>query len=317
MREINRVCSLFAGMGGIDLGFKQAGFKIVWANECDHDAAITYRVNFVDENLVEEDIRKVNPRVIPDFDILVAGFPCQPFSTAGLQRGFADPRGNLFFEISKVLDVKKPPIVFLENVENLIAHDNGKTFLVIYNTLAQFGYAVKYKVMDSQEYGNVPQHRKRIFIVGFLDYEQCERFSFPEPIERTVELNDIIDRSIKHDNIYYYDNSSKFYNELKTVVTDTKAVYRIYDRGLTHYPFYVCPTLTASMGLRKDRIPIIKDDFGIRKITPLECLALQGFPKDFMFKGISLNSAYKQCGNSVVVPVIRRIAKKIKESNNL
>ncbi len=314
MREINRVCSLFAGMGGIDLGFKQAGFKIVWANECDHDAATTYRVNFVDENLVEEDIRKVNPRVVPDFDILVAGFPCQPFSTAGLQRGFADPRGNLFFEISKVLDVKRPPIVFLENVENLIAHDNGKTFLVIYNTLAQFGYAVKYKVMDSQEYGNVPQHRKRIFIVGFLDYEQCERFSFPEPIERTVELNDIIDRSIKHDDIYYYDNTSKFYNELKNVVTDTKAVYRIYDRGLTHHPFYVCPTLTASMGLRKDRIPIIKDDFGIRKITPIECLALQGFPKDFMFKGISLNSAYKQCGNSVVVPVIRRIAEKIKES---
>ena len=156
MGKINRVCSLFAGMGGIDLGFQQAGFDIVWANEYDQEAAITYRINFVDEHLVEKDIRLVNPHDIPDFDVLVAGFPCQPFSTAGLQRGFADPRGNLFFEISKVLDVKRPRIVFLENVENLIAHDNGKTFLVIYNTLAQFGYAVKYKVMDSQEYYFAP-----------------------------------------------------------------------------------------------------------------------------------------------------------------
>lgn len=313
MNKRGRVCSLFSGMGGIDLGFKQAGFDIVWANENDHDAATTYRVNFGDKHLVEKDIREVNPHDIPDFDILVAGFPCQPFSTAGLQRGFDDPRGNLFFEIGRIIDIKRPPIVFLENVENLIAHDKGKTFLVIYNTLAQFGYAVKYKVLDSQEYGNVPQHRKRIFIVGFLDYEQCARFSFPEPIERTIELNDIIGRKIKHDDVYYYDNSSKFYQELKLVATDINAVYRIYDRGLVHHPFYVCPTLTASMGLRKDRVPIIKDDYGIRKITPLECLALQGFPKDFVFKGISLNSAYKQCGNSVVVPVIRRIAERIKE----
>ena len=309
-----RVCSLFSGIGGIDLGFQQAGFDIVWANEFDHDAVITYRVNLGGNHLVEKDIRQVNPYDIPDFDVLVAGFPCQPFSIAGMQRGFNDPRGNLFFEIGRVLDEKRPPVVFLENVENLVAHDNGKTFLVIYNTLAQFGYAVKYKVLDSQEYGNVPQRRKRIFIVAFLDYEQCARFNFPEPIGLKVELNDIIDRKVKHDDIYYYDNNSKFYNELKTVVTDTNAVYRIYDRGLAHHPFYVCPTLTASMGLRKDRIPIIKDDYGIRKITPLECLALQGFPKEFVFKGIPLNSAYKQCGNSVVVPVIRRIAEKIKES---
>ena len=309
-----KVASLFSGIGGIDLGFQQAGFDIVWANEFDHDAATTYRVNLGDKHLVEKDIRQVNPHDIPDFDVLVAGFPCQPFSIVGRQKGFDDPRGNLFFEIGRVIDIKRPPIVFLENVENLIEHDDGKTFLVIYNTLAQFGYAVKYKVLDSLEYGNVPQHRNRIFIVAFLDYDQCARFSFPEPIERTVQLNDILDRSVKHDDIYYYNASSFYYDEMLKTVTDKRALYKINDHGVSTRKNFICPTLTANMGTYPDRVPIIKDDYGIRKITPLECLALQGFPKDFVFKGISLNSAYKQCGNSVVVPVIRRIAEKIQES---
>lgn len=309
-----KVCSLFSGIGGIDLGFKQAGFDIVWANEFDHDAATTYRVNFGGNHLVEKDIRQVNPHDIPDFDVLVAGFPCQPFSIVGRQKGFDDPRGNLFFEIGRIIDIKRPPIVFLENVENLIEHDDGKTFLVIYNTLAQFGYAVKYKVLNSLEYGNVPQHRNRIFIVAFLDYDQCARFSFPEPIERTVQLNDILDRSVKHDDIYYYNASSFYYDEMVKTVTDKRALYKINDHGVSPKKNFICPTLTANMGTYPDRVPIIKDDFGIRKITPLECLALQGYPKEFIFKGISLNSAYKQCGNSVVVTVIRRIAEKIKEN---
>lgn len=311
-----KVCSLFSGIGGIDLGFKQAGFSIIWANEFDHDAATTYRVNFGDKHLVEKDIRQVNPHDIPDFDVLVAGFPCQPFSIVGRQKGFDDARGNLFFEIGRIIDIKRPSIVFLENVENLIEHDDGKTFLVIYNTLAQFGYAVKYKVLDSLEYGNVPQHRNRIFIVAFLDYDQCARFSFPGPIERTVQLNDILDRTVKHDDIYYYNASSFYYDEMVKTVTDKRVLYKINDHGVSPKKNFICPTLTANMGTYPDRVPIIKDDFGIRKITPLECLALQGFPKDFVFKGISLNSAYKQCGNSVVVPVIRRIAEKIKESHS-
>lgn len=308
-----KVCSLFSGIGGIDLGFQQAGFDIVWANEVDHDAATTYRVNFGDKHLVEKDIRQVNPHDIPEFDVLVAGFPCQPFSIVGRQKGFEDPRGNLFFEISRIVDIKRPRVIFLENVANLIHHDNGKTFLVIYNTLAQFGYAVKYKVLDSQDYGNIPQRRKRIYIVAFLDYNQCDEFSFPEPIKRTMQLNDILDRSLKHDAIYYYNERSFYYNEMLKKVTDKQSIHIITDRGVSK-KYNICQTLIANMGTFPDRVPIIKDDFGIRKITPLECLALQGFPKDFVFKGIPLNSAYKQCGNSVVVPLIRRIAEKIKEN---
>ena len=124
-----RVASLFSGIGGIDLGFQQAGFDIVWANEFDKDAARTYRKNLGGEHLVEKDIRAVDVTSIPDFDVLVAGFPCQPFSSAGKQKGFQDPRGNLFFEIARVVEAKRPSVVFLENVSNLVQHDDGKTFL--------------------------------------------------------------------------------------------------------------------------------------------------------------------------------------------
>lgn len=305
-----RVCSLFSGIGGIDLGFKQAGFDIAWANEIDHDAATTYRVNFGGECLVEKDIRQVDPHDIPDFDVLVAGFPCQPFSIAGRQKGFKDKRGNLFFEIARIIDVKRPKVVFLENVANLVEHDNGKTFLVIYNTLAQFGYWVKYQVLDSKDYGNVPQQRKRIFIVAFLDYKHCDRFTFPEKIDCTIQLNDIINRHVKHDDIYYYNAGSFYYEEMLKKVTSKQTIHLITDHGISK-GYTICQTLTANMGTFPDRVPIVKDDFGIRKITPQECLALQGFPKEFAFKGIPLNSAYKQCGNSVTVPVIKRIAEKL------
>ena len=306
-----KVGSLFSGIGGIDLGFQQAGFNIVWANELDKDAATTYRHNFGNKCLVEKDICKVKAKEIPDFDILVAGFPCQPFSIMGRQKGFKDPRGTLFYEIVRVVKEKQPKIIFLENVSNLIKHNDGKTFLAIYNALAPLGYSLRYSVMDATEYGNVPQIRTRIFIVAFLDEEKCEKFKFPEKIERTVQLNDIIKRDIKHDNSYYYNENSPYYKDLKIIVTDKRALYKIYDTGVSRKAHYICPTLTANMGTYPDRVPIVLDDYGIRKITPYECLALQGFPKEYRFPKIPLPSAYKQCGNSVVVPVIKRIAESI------
>lgn len=309
-----KVASLFSGMGGIDLGFKQAGFEIVWANEFDEFACKTYRHNFGDVALVESDIKDINPHDIPDFDVLVAGFPCQPFSIAGKKKGFQDARGNLFFEIVRILKAKMPQVVFLENVPNLVEHDNGKTFMTIHNSLVELGYYIRYAVLDAKEYGNVPQTRKRVFIVAFLDLDKCQKFKYPEPIERTISLNDIIKRSIKHDDLYYYTANSFYYDDLKKIVTDKRALYKIEDAGVIKTKHYVCPTLTANMGTFPDRVPVVLDDFGIRKITPQECLLLQGFPTDFSFKGIPLNNAYKQCGNSVVVTVIKRIASKIKET---
>lgn len=312
-----RVCSLFSGIGGIDLGFIQAGFDIAWANEYDNEASITYKNNFKNTILDTNDIRNVNTDNIPDFDVLVAGFPCQPFSIGGKQKGFKDHRGNLFFEIARIIDKKRPQVVFLENVANLLEHDSGRTFLVIYNTLAQFGYEVRYKIMDSFEYANVPQKRKRIFIVAFLDHDQCNMFEFPEKIECTTTLNDIINRKTKRDDLYYYTANSFYFDDLKRIVTDKTALYKIRDDGVTNYKYFICPTLTANMGTFPDRVPIILDDFGIRKITPQECLALMGFPENFCFDGISLNGAYKQCGNSVVVPLIKRIAMQIAKVVNI
>lgn len=306
-----RVASLFSGIGGIDLGFQQAGFEIVWANEFDKDAAKTYRHNFGPNCLVEADIRSINPSTIPDFDVLVAGFPCQPFSIMGLKKGFKDPRGTLFFEIARIAEAKLPKVIFLENVANLLEHDNGKSFLTVYNALVPSGYTFKYQVIDAMKYGNIPQQRTRIFIVAFLDYEQCKGFSFPEPIPLTVNMNDILDRSVPHDKSYYYDESSVYWKDLIKIVTDKKALYKIYDYGVSRKRHYYCPALKANMGTYPDRVPIVLDNYGIRKITPYECLALQGYPKNFGFPNIPMASAYKQCGNSVVVPVVKRIAEQI------
>ena len=306
-----KVASMFAGIGGICLGFKQAGFDIVWANEVDSDACKTYRHNFGDEYLIQDDIRNINPKTLPDFDILTAGFPCQPFSIAGKQKGFKDKRGNLFFEIAKIIDAKRPKIVFLENVKNLEEHDDGKTFLVIYNTLAQFGYGVRYKILNAKDYG-VPQNRERIFIIGFLDDYQCNNFQYPEPTKSSDSIFDIIDISEQKHPFYYY-NNSPYYSILQKVIMDGNKIYKLTDNGVRKSKTSICPTLTANMGTFPDRVPIIKDNYGIRKLMPSECLLLQGFPKSFEFpKDIFIENAYKQAGNSVCVPLIKLLAEELK-----
>lgn len=305
-----KVGSLFSGIGGIDLGFIQAGFEIAWANDIDPATCKTYRYNFPNTKLIEDDIRNLNPESLEDIDVLTAGFPCQPFSVMGYQRGFSDPRGDLFFEIARFVDEKKPRVVFLENVRNLIQHDNGKTFLVIYNTLAQLGYSVKYKVIDATDV-NIPQYRARIFIVAFRENSDCDRFTFPESVPLESTIDDIIDRSVKHDDIYYYVCDNRYYNQLNARIVDKTGIYRIDDSGIATRKWDICPTLKANMGTYPDRVPVIRDDYGIRKLTPYECLAFQGFPNSYIFKGISLENAYKQCGNTVCVPIIKEIAERI------
>lgn len=307
------VCSLFSGIGGIDLGFIQAGFDIVWANEMDAAACRTYRHNFPNTNLIEGDIKRIATSDIPDSDVLTAGFPCQPFSIAGLQKGFKDRDGNLFFEITRIIDAKRPKVVFLENVPNLMEHDDGKTFLVIFNGLAQFGYTVYYRVLASNDYGNLPQIRKRIYIVAIREDISNRLYQYPEPIELTLKSSDIINRSVKQHDIYYY-TEGKMYDRLAAHMKDRKAIYRITDTEVRWTKNQMCPTLTANMGTHKDRVHVVWDDYGIRKMTLRECLDFQGFPKEFYFPNtITIDDAYKQIGNTVSVPVIARLATKIKE----
>lgn len=307
------VCSLFSGIGGIDLGFIQAGFDIVWANEMDAAACRTYRHNFPNTNLIEGDIKRIATSDIPDCDVLTAGFPCQPFSIAGLQKGFKDRDGNLFFEITRIIDAKRPKVVFLENVPNLMEHDDGKTFLVIFNGLAQFGYTVYYRVLASNDYRNLPQIRKRIYIVAIREDISNRLYQYPEPMELTLKSSDIINRSVKQHDIYYY-TEGKMYDRLVAHMKDRKAIYRITDTEVRWTKNQMCPTLTANMGTHKDRVHVVWDDYGIRKMTLRECLDFQGFPKEFYFPNtITIDDAYKQIGNTVSVPVIARLATKIKE----
>lgn len=306
-------CSLFSGIGGIDLGFIQAGFDIVWANEMDAAACRTYRHNFPNTNLIEGDIKRIATSDIPDCDVLTAGFPCQPFSIAGLQKGFKDRDGNLFFEITRIIDAKRPKVVFLENVPNLMEHDNGKTFLVIFNGLAQFGYTVYYRVLASNDYGNLPQIRKRIYIVAIREDISNRLYQYSEPMELTLKSSDIINRSVKQHDIYYY-TEGKMYDRLVAHMKDRKAIYRITDTEVRWTKNQMCPTLTANMGTHKDRVHVVWDDYGIRKMTLREGLDFQGFPKEFYFPNtITIDDAYKQIGNTVSVPVIARLATKIKE----
>ena len=317
MSEI-RVASMFAGIGGICIGFKQAGYDLVWANEVDSAACKTYRRNLGDSWLRTGDIKKIAPQDVPDMDVLTAGFPCQSFSIAGSQRGFNDPRGNLFFEIAKIIDKKRPKAIFLENVSNLLEHDCGKTFLVIYNSLVQFGYVVHYRIMEANLYGNLPQTRSRIFVVAFLDFKASEKFRFPDPIDLTININDLVRRCERKHEVYYYQHNSDFQLKYGHMKFDYNSIYRMSDKGPTRVRNQFCPTLTANMGTYPDRVPIVRDNYGVRKLTLRECLDFQGFPSDFKFPNtISINDAYKQIGNSVCIPVVKRIADKLKLSLTL
>lgn len=308
-----RVGSLFSGIGGIELGFEQAGFEVAWAVEKDAASCKTYRFNYPAINLIEQDIQKVDPRNLEPVDVLVAGFPCQSFSVAGKQRGLSDPRGHLFYEIGRFIDAHRPRFVFLENVPNLIEHDDGKTFLVIHNVLSELDYSIRYRVLRASEYGNVPQIRDRIYIVAFREQLDCDRFAYPDPQQLQLNIETVLERSKKKHPVYYYDNGDGFGGKAYSIVKNRSSIYRVFNNDIKIIKNHMCPTLTASMGAKKDQVPLVCDDFGVRRITIQECLDFQGFPKEFKFPhSITLDDAYKQIGNSVCVPVIRRIAEQIK-----
>ena len=308
-----KCASFFAGVGGIDLGFEYTKkFKVIYANEVDPYVVNTYNENF---SLKADcrDIHAVEADEIPDFDVMLAGFPCQAFSIAGYRQGFDDEkgRGNLFFELVRILKAKKPKMIFLENVKNLVSHDNGNTFRVILKELNDLGYFVKYQVLNAAQYGNIPHGRERIYIVGFKNEEVYHNFDFPMPIPLTTKLEDVIDFNIKKEDKYYYlKGKCPFYDKLEEGMKNSTSIYqsrRIYVR---ENKSNVCPTLTANMGTGGHNVPLIRDSFGIRKLTPRECFNLQGFPKDYILpSNLSNTRLYKQAGNSVVVSVIQRIAK--------
>ena len=308
------VGSLFSGIGGIDIAFQQACYKVVWAIEKDAACCRTYRHNFRDVNLIETDIRNVDPCTLERVDIITAGFPCQPFSIAGKQRGFDDERGHLFYEVGRFIKTHRPRFIFLENVPNLMEHNEGKTFLVVHDVLADLNYSIRYRVLRASEYGGVPQIRDRIYIVAFRDQEDCDRFEFPSKMDLEVTIEDVLNRSQKKNDVYYYSTEDLFYQIASKIVARRDSIYRVYHDSIKVTQNRMCPTLTASMGISRNQVPLVMDDYGLRKITLQECLNFQGYPKEYYFpNSITIDDAYKQVGNSVCVLVIRRIAEQIKK----
>jgi len=306
-----KVGGLFAGIGGIELGFKKAGFDIEWANEIDKNACITYRLNHK-HKLFEKDLNDLETSEVVPIDILTGGFPCQAFSIAGYQKGFRDDRGNVFFQILRFIDDLKPKIVFLENVKNLLGHDKGKTFKRIKDELEERGYYLKHKVLNSSEYGEIPQNRERIYIVAFKDKEVADRFEFPKAKKLSKKVTDFFEDEV--DEKFYY-NKSRYYEQLKEEMKNKDTIYqwrRVYVR---ENKSKLCPTLTANMGTGGHNVPLIIDKKDIRKLTPRECARFQGYSDNFKFpEKMSNSSLYKQIGNSVTVPVIEAIAKEIKRA---
>ena len=305
---------LFAGVGGFRYALQNIGGECVFSSEWDKFAQKTYYLNYGEVPFGDITLQETKDNIPNEFDILCAGFPCQAFSIAGYQKGFEDIRGTLFFEIEEIARKHRPKVIFLENVKNLVNHDKGRTFKVITNILEQkLGYKVFYKVLNTMEYANIPQNRERIFIVAF-DPKQVPNyveFQFPDKLELTKTIHDFLEKG-KQDDYFYYQPSHKYSPELVKTITNKNTIYqwrRVYIRENKNN---VCPTLTANMGTGGHNVPIIKDDFGIRKLTPRECFNFQGYPADFILSDeIARSKLYMQAGHSVTMPLIQRVSEEI------
>lgn len=311
-----KVASFFAGVGGIDLAFEQTNaFEVIYANEMDSYAVKTYENNFK----LKVDCRKIEDvklNEIPKFDVMIGGFPCTSFSLAGYRKGFEDEHtGHLYFELEKIFKKRKPKIIFLENVKSLVGHDGGNTFKVILDSLKQEGYKVKPMVMNACEYGNIPQNRERIYIVCFRNKKLYEKFNFPLPIPLTKTIHDVIDFDNKLNDKYYYTKGKykgDIYEKLVEAMDDEDSVYQWRRQYVRKNMSGVVPTLTANQGEGGHNVCLIKTKYGIRKMTPHECFNTQGYPSNYKLpEDLSNAKLYKQAGNSVVVPVINRIAQNI------
>ncbi|MFU0591657.1 DNA cytosine methyltransferase [Gardnerella leopoldii] len=295
-----RFIDLFAGIGGIRLGFESVGGHCVFSSEFDEDACKTYTANFGEHPA--GDITKIDAKTIPDFDILLGGFPCQAFSIIGKKEGFSNETcGTLFFDIERILREKRPPSFMLENVRNLTAHDGGKTFKIIKEHLENLGYHVYAKVLNALDYG-VPQKRERIIIVGFLDDID---FSFPEPVsdDKKKSLSDILEQNV--DQKYY----------VRDAIRESR-IRRLKDKSypkpyISHENMAGCitphPYSSALRAGASANYILINDE---RRPTEREMLRIQGFPDTYKIV-VSYTKMKKQCGNSVAVPVIEAVAKKM------
>lgn len=315
--KLYRAVDLFAGIGGIRLGFEQAfgdGIETVFASEWNKFAVKTYRANFATPHEIAGDITQVDERDVPDHDILLAGYPCQPFSLAGVskknslgrQTGFADEtQGTLFFDVARIIDAKRPQAFMLENVKNLVSHDKGRTFKVIMSVLSEeLGYHVHWKIVDGIHW--TPQHRERIYIVGFREDLPFDWGDLDVPESGGV-LADIMEPDVPAK----YTLSDKLWDYLQAYAAKHKAAGHGFGYGLVG-PGDTTRTLSARYHKDGSEILVMQDG-NPRRLTPRECARLQGFPDSFVIP-VSDTQAYRQFGNSVCVPAVRAVATLVRDA---
>lgn len=303
---------LFAGIGGFRLAFQNLGGKCVFTSEWNPFSQKTYEANFGEVPF--GDITKIDENIIPNHDILLAGFPCQPFSIAGVskkislgrQHGFKDEaQGTLFFDIVRILEAKRPKAFMLENVKNLVSHDKGNTFRVIRGALEEIGYSIHYQVIDGKSY--VPQHRERIIVVGFDSniFKGDEQFSFPAKPENTYKIKNILESDIPEK----YTLTDKLWNYLQGYAAKHKEKGNGFGFGLVDFES-ITRTISARYYKDGSEILIPQEGKNPRRLTPRECARLQGYPDGFLIP-VSDTQAYRQFGNSVTVPLIQAVGNEI------
>lgn len=303
---------LFAGLGGFRIALESLGAKCVYSSEWDEPVQKVYQDNFGD--LPEGDITKVDEKLIPDHDILCAGFPCQAFSISGKQRGFEDSRGTLFFDVARIVKEKKPKVVFMENVKNFATHDGGRTLAVVKATMEELGYTFNARVLNAVDYG-VPQKRERIYMVCFRNDLNISDFGYPEPFELTKHVEDYLlsDESLVEN--LYVERPDMYYNDKEDNEYSNKSIrLGTVNKGGQGERIYsikgIAITLSAYGGGVFAKTGGYYINGRARKLHPRECARIMGFPDTYKIAQ-SANQAYKQFGNSVVIDVLQLIAEKI------
>jgi DNA (cytosine-5)-methyltransferase 1 len=318
-----KVGCLFAAIGGFCRAFQEVGAMVAWANEKDKFAAETFRLNFPDVRYLNKPVEDLTVRSdsLDTVDVITAGFPCQPFSVAGEKQGFKDERGLLFLHIIRILKEfgqKKPKILLLENVKNFKTHDKGRTFKRVQTEIQKAGYwftEVNAKLMNTAHFTDIPQNRDRIFMIALsCDHFAANNFQFPDPLpnDSLRKVKAFLDLDRKAPESFYFKAGSQYHPFFQEAIEAGKrdSVYQLRRSYVRENKSNMCFTLMANMGDGGHNQPVIKDRWGIRKLTPRECARLQGY-EDAWFKipeTLSKSQIYKQIGNSVTVPLVGRIA---------
>jgi DNA (cytosine-5)-methyltransferase 1 len=322
-RSYYKVGCLFAAIGGFCRAFEQVGAQVAWANEKDKFATQTFRLNFPHIRCIEKDVETltVHGDQLEPVDVLTAGFPCQPFSVAGEKLGFQDERGLLFLHITRIIrefGKNKPKILLLENVKNLKSHDRGRTFKRIQSEIQKAGYWFSEKnaeIMHTAFHTDIPQNRERIFMVALsCDHFASNTFAFPEPYPepRLRTVFDFLHLDRKAESWYYFTPKNQYYAMFKKAIEEggTESIYQLRRNYVRRNVSGMCFTLMANMGDGGHNQPVIKDRWGIRKLTERECARLQGYKDSWLKipKEMSKTQMYKQIGNSITVPLVMKLA---------